>query len=210
MRYTDIVFDVDGTLVDSEWAILASLQKTLEEIGREVPPVEELTFVLGITGQDALKQMGIQDVKGTFELWVEKLGQLSREQKPFAAIPDLLKDLKKEGISLGIVTSRTRTEFEEAFAGYGLRDLFGVTVCSEDTREHKPSGEPLQEYMKRRNVSPEQVLYVGDSKYDSGCARNAGADFALAVWGAKSGEEIPARYKPGNPRELYLLLMDNE
>ena len=67
MRYTDVVFDVDGTLVDSEWAVLVSLQRTLEAIGRPVPPAEELTFVLGITGQDALRQMGVEDIPGTFD-----------------------------------------------------------------------------------------------------------------------------------------------
>ena len=210
MRYTDVVFDVDGTLVDSEWAVLVSLQRTLEAIGRPVPPAEELTFVLGITGQDALRQMGVEDIPGTFDLWVGKLRELSGEQKPFADIPALLQSLKGQGVRLGVVTSRTRPEFEAAFAHYGLRNFFDETVCSEDTREHKPSGEPLQEYMRRTGARPEQVLYVGDSRYDSGCAQNAGADFALALWGAKSGEEIPAAYRPREPRELGDLLLGQE
>ena len=69
MKYKHIVFDIDGTLIDTEYAVLHSLQETIKGLsGREIP-CSELRFALGITGTDALKKLAIKDTSYAIELW---------------------------------------------------------------------------------------------------------------------------------------------
>ena len=69
MKYKHIVFDIDGTLIDTEYAVLHSLQETIKGLsGREIP-CSELRFALGITGTDALKKLEIKDTSYAIELW---------------------------------------------------------------------------------------------------------------------------------------------
>ena len=57
-------------------------------------------------------------------------------------------------------------------------------------------------YCEQTGLAPAQVLFVGDSEFDAGCAQNAGCDFALATWGCFFPDQIPAQYKPQTPQEL--------
>lgn len=72
MKYSHIVFDLDGTLIDTERAILPSLRDTLEELTGRHYKEQALTFALGITGADALKRLGVADVPAALTLWIEK------------------------------------------------------------------------------------------------------------------------------------------
>ena len=68
MRYKHIIFDIDGTLIDTEYAVIHSLIKTITKITGNVPQYEDLKFVLGITGKDALKRLKIDDIDSLFSL----------------------------------------------------------------------------------------------------------------------------------------------
>ena len=185
MKYQHIVFDVDGTLVDNAYAILRSLQQTVQEFTGKTYPFEELTFCLGIPGMDTLQQLDIGDKNAAFNRWVELLNSLFHTAKLFDGIQPLLEQLRQAGFCLGIVTSRKRHVLEEDLPGFGIREYFGTTVCEEDSQKHKPNPDPLLAYMAKTGARPEQILYIGDSIYDFRCATSAGCDFALAYWGAQ-------------------------
>lgn len=205
MKYKHIVFDVDGTLIDTEYAVLHSLQETLRVlIGKEVP-CDELKFALGITGIDALKILDIKDIPSAMELWENKLCEYSDNTKPFDGIEELLKNLLNLGYKIGVVTSRTREEFDHEFCRLGISHYFTTTVCADDTKEHKPNAGPLLKYMQLSNTDDEKVLYIGDSEYDSKCAQNAGTDFALAVWGSHN-KLVKADYFLERPADLLSVL----
>ncbi|MBQ4088370.1 MAG: HAD hydrolase-like protein, partial [Clostridia bacterium] len=74
-------------------------------------------------------------------------------------------------------------------------------VCADHTEKHKPEPEPLLKYMELTGAKPDEVLYIGDSKYDEMCAHAAGVDFALATWGA-TDLTLPAEWKPAEPMEI--------
>lgn len=205
MKYTHIVFDIDGTLIDTEYAVLHSLKDTVETLTGKKIPVSELTFALGITGADAMKILGIKDSIHALKLWDKNMGKYADTVKVFDGVSELLEDLAKAECWLGIVTSKTREEFRHDFCGYDIDHYFKTVVCADDTKEHKPDAAPLLKYMELSGAGRSETLYVGDSRYDGECARNAGIDFALAVWGSHS-KSIKADYYLENPLDLSVAL----
>lgn len=201
MKYKQIVFDVDGTLVDTEYAVLHSLQDTLRTRTGKEPSLEALTFVLGITGEDALKQLAIPDIPGTLALWIDYLKQYDDTVNIFSGMEDTLSALSQKGCKFGVATSRIRSNFEEEFKRFPIRRYFDIVVCADDTEEHKPAAAPLLKYMELSGCECSQLLYVGDSRYDRECARNAGVDFALAGWGSRL-RDIDTEYLLSTPAEL--------
>ena len=198
--YKNIVFDVDGTLINTEYAVLHSLQDTLKEVQNKNYKIEELEFVLGITGEAAIKQLGIANITETVDLWNNHLNQYKNSVSVFDWIKDLLQKLSQD-YKLGIVTSKTKAEFDEEVTHFGLNKYFGVIVCAGDTKKHKPNPEPLLKYMELANAKPVETLYIGDSIYDMQCAKSSGVDFAFAKWGNRR-QNIEAKYVLSNPLDL--------
>lgn len=142
MRYHHIVFDVDGTLLDTEEAILQSFQKTLREHAGIEKELSELSFCLGITGAAALKRLETGHEEEILLQWKENLAALRDFVRVFDGIELLLKRLRADGFQLGVVTSRCRAEYERDFMRLGLDGYFDTVVCEEDTVCHKPEAEP--------------------------------------------------------------------
>ncbi len=197
MKYKQIVFDIDGTLLDTEYAVLHSLQDTVKIMtGRDVK-VEDLYFALGITGYDALVRLEIVDTNSALDIWDKNMRQYIDSVKVFEGMIDVLKKLKAGGYKIGIVTSKTKEEFEHDFSVFGINEYFETVVCADDTAEHKPNPDPLLKYIELAKCSKEDAIYIGDSVYDKECATNAGIDFALAGWGAKSAfDNVTVLNKP--------------
>lgn len=183
LRFTHVVFDVDGTLVDSRMSALGSLQQVVGEYTGMVPPLEDLYFSTGIPGENALRQLGITDPTALAR-WRELAGKLAYQITVFPGIVETLERLQDLGCALGIVSSRERGEYADEVTPLGLDPFFPVRVLVEDTERHKPEPEPMLEYLRRTEASPGETLYVGDTIYDMQCARAAGVDFAFATWGA--------------------------
>ena len=204
MKYKHIVFDIDGTLMDTEYAVLKSLQETLIQVTGEEKPFEALTFSLGIPGEAALEQLGMEDITETMILWKEIFSKYLADSKIFDGIADLLNQLQQMNCHLGIVTSKTRDILEKDFCKTEIVKFFTTIICADDTVTHKPTPAPLLKYMELTGAKKEEILYIGDSIYDSQCAHNAHVDFALAVWGSHT-KETPAEYYPETPQDLQTL-----
>ena len=206
MRYHHIVFDVDGTLLDTEKAILQSFQKTLREHAGIEKELSELSFCLGITGAAALKRLETGHEEEILLQWKENLAALRAFVRVFDGIELLLKRLRADGFQLGVVTSRCRAEYERDFMRLGLDGYFDTVVCEEDTVCHKPEAEPLECYMRKAGARREEVLYIGDSIYDMECARAAKTACGLALWGAVSVRHIHADYYFPDPASVQSVL----
>lgn len=205
MKYKHIVFDIDGTLIDTEYAVLHSLQETVRILSGNKIPCSELMFALGITGVDALKKLEIKDIPHAMRLWNKNMCEHTATVKVFDGITELLESLLRLDYEMGIVTSKTKEEFEHDFCSFGISHYFKTIVCADDTNEHKPNAAPLLKYTELAEIAHESVLYVGDSEHDSKCADNAGIDFALAVWGSHN-KNIKADYLIEQPAGLLAVL----
>lgn len=197
MKYTHIVFDIDGTLTDSEYAAIVSLQDMVKSWKGKDYAYDELKFALGITGADALARLGFaeDEIAPAMRDWEIGLRRHNAEITVFEGAEELLAALHQKGCSLGIVTSKTRDQFDKDFCRFDIARYFGTSITADDSAEHKPTAGPLLKYMELTGARREEMLYIGDSEYDSGTAHSAGVNFALATWGAMN-QATPAQYRP--------------
>lgn len=179
-----IVFDIDGTLLDTEYAILHSLQDTLKIVTDHIYSIDELKFVLGITGEDALKQLKINDINKVLKIWDQKLNNYTNYINVFEGIEELLITLKEMGYELGVVTSKDQDEYNNDFLKFDIHKYFNYVVTASETSKHKPSPEPLLKYMEINDLKNTELIYIGDSIYDYQCAQNAKVSFIYAKWGS--------------------------
>ncbi|OCA96677.1 HAD family hydrolase [Clostridium beijerinckii] len=203
--YNCIIFDIDGTLLDTEIAVLSSLQKLVFEELNENLSFDELRFALGIPGEVTLNKLGITNILDCNVKWNKYLKEYFHNVKVFDGIKDTLIKLNEIGILTGIVTSKTKEEFLNDFASFELNNYFKLVVCADDTEEHKPNPEPILKFIELSGANKSKTIYIGDTRYDMDCAFGAGIDFALALWGAKSSIGINANYILENPKQILKL-----
>jgi pyrophosphatase PpaX len=185
VRFRIVLFDLDGTLIDSGPIILASMQHAVRTVlGREIPP-EELGMTIG--GQGIVAQMQAIDVDHADELlaaYKEHNDGLHETLEAFDELVALLPGLKAQGRRLGIVTAKRHRTVGLALDRFpALADAFDVVVGFEDTERHKPDPDPVLLAVERLAGTPAESAYVGDSPFDIGAAKAAGV-YAVAVgWG---------------------------
>jgi pyrophosphatase PpaX len=184
MRFPVVLFDLDGTVIDSGAIILASMRHAAKEVLGEEPPDELLMAAVGGPGLEAqMHALAPDRVEELVTIYRAHNEPLHEQLVCCVGIDDLLVRLKDEGRRLGIVTAKRRATVALAFDVLPLAHLFETVVGGDETKEHKPHPEPLLLAAERLGVHPEDCAYVGDSPFDIRAAKAAGM-FAVAVtWG---------------------------
>lgn len=200
-RYNHFVFDIDGTLIDTESTGMLSLIQTIRELmGIEMSYDEALKY-FGIPSSKVAPMLGYPEEERFAALWEERFVEMSYLMRPFDGVGTALAAIKDAGRHIGCVTSRNRYEFSKDIHLAGLVPYFDYIVCSEDSCRHKPHPDPMLAYIRKAGegmgveVMPEECLYLGDTVYDYRCGHDAGCDFALADWRNRGMQGIPAEYR---------------
>jgi pyrophosphatase PpaX len=184
MRFPVVLFDLDGTVIDSGAIILASMRHAAKEVLGEEPSDELLTAAVGGPGLEAqMEALSPDRVEELVTVYRAHNEPLHEQLVCCPGIDDLLVRLKDEGRRLGIVTAKRRATVALAFDVLPLAHLFETVVGGDETKAHKPDPEPLLLAAERLDVDPKDCAYVGDSPFDIRAAKAAGM-FAVAVtWG---------------------------
>ena len=184
MRFPVVLFDLDGTVIDSGAIILASMRHAVKEVLGAEPPDELLMAAVGGPGLEAqMHALAPDRVEELVTVYRAHNEPLHDELLCCVGVEDVLVRLKEEGRRLGLVTAKRRATVELAFNALPLRQFFETVVGGDETRGHKPDPEPLLLAAERMDVEPRDCAYVGDSPFDIRAAK-AAEMFAVAVtWG---------------------------
>jgi len=184
MRFPVVLFDLDGTVIDSGAIILASMRHAAKEVLGAEPPDELLMAAVGGPGLEAqMHALAPDRVEELVDVYRAHNEALHDELVCCAGIDGVLVRLKDEGRRLGIVTAKRLATVDLAFKALPLRHLFDTVVGGDETERHKPNPEPLLLAAARLNVEPERCAYVGDSPFDIRAAKAAGMYAVAVTWG---------------------------
>jgi pyrophosphatase PpaX len=197
MKFTHILFDLDGTLVDTNELILQSFEHAL---GHFFPGRYTRQDVLPYMGEPLVQQFS----RFTEPELVPQLVDVYRKHNVekhdllvaiFPHVKEVLTDLKNTGHKLAVVTNKMRLTAEMGLRLFELEPLIDVLVTIEDTTKHKPEPEPLLFAMDKLGAEAEAALMVGDSPYDIMAGKAAGTATCGVSWSLR-GKEGLIEYQP--------------
>jgi phosphoglycolate phosphatase len=176
-RFELIVFDWDGTLMDSAGAIVASLQGACLDLELPVPSEEGARYVIGLGLRDALAHIlpGVDPsvYPSIAERYRDHFLQHDPDTTLFAGAAELVSTLQKSGFLLAVATGKGRRGLERSLAATGLKQYFHATRCA-DEGFSKPHPGMLEALMEELGVVPERTLMIGDTIHDMKMAHAAG------------------------------------
>ena len=194
MKYRLIVFDWDGTVIDSHSAIAECMQEASRELGLPVPERERATHVIGLGLHDAMRIVA-PDLPGQrYPEYIEAYRRhfLAREDtmQPFPGMRELLDFLAVDSI-LAIATGKSRRGLDRALKATRLEGRFRASRCADETRP-KPHPAMLLELMDELDFPASEVLMIGDTSHDLQMAAAAGVDAVAVTYGAHAREGLLA------------------
>ncbi len=200
MRFPVVLFDFDGTVVDSGSIILASMRHATKTVlEREL---EDEILMAAVGGSGLVEQMRLLDEERVDELVASYRAHnepLHAELAECPGMTDVLATLRAEDRRLGIVTAKRRATVELAFSYLPLERFFDVVVSSDDTERHKPDPAPVLYALEQLQVGPAHAAYVGDSPFDIRAAKAAGVHAVAVTWG---GIHVRERLEAEEPDAL--------
>lgn len=215
-----ILFDLDGTLIDTTDLILQGFAHCWQTVCQRSHSRESLIETFGIPLREAMKKLIASSVglatEDQQEVLIERLLAEYRSfnavnhdamVRPFPETRLVMTELRERGYLTGIVTSKSR---ELALRGLRLCSLDGIAdaaIFLEDTDRHKPDPAPVLAALERLNVSPEKGAYIGDSRHDMVAGRAAGAQTVAAMWGPFPRAELEGE-QPDHLAESMTGLLD--
>jgi len=197
VRFPVVLFDLDGTVVDSGSIILASMRHaTREVLGRDFGDAELMQAVGGPGLEAQMEVFAPERVDELVRVYRAHNEPLHDELEACVGMESVLLRLHEQGHRLGVVTAKRRSTVELAFARVPIAHLFETVVGGDETQKHKPDPEPLLLAATRMNARPAETAYVGDSPFDIRAAKAADM-YAIAVtWGRIHDRERLEREEP--------------
>ncbi|ALM83961.1 HAD-IIIA family hydrolase [Bordetella sp. N] len=193
MSYSLVVFDWDGTLMDSTHSIVAAIQGACRDLELPVPSASQASWVIGLSLESALRHAVPELTKAMMPRFLERyrVNYLLRdpELKLFDGIRELLAELAQRNVQLAVATGKSRVGLNRALAASGLVDAFQATRTADETFS-KPNPAMLHEIMTELDVAADRVVMIGDTSHDLQMAANAGVHSVGVTYGAHTRKEL--------------------
>lgn len=202
-----IIFDFDGTLADTLDAVVSITNRLAGEYGYKPTTPDELDQIRNLSSSEIIRQSGISIFKIPFLLKrvTEDLRNDIQKLNPIIGIKDALLQLKNQGVTLGILTSNSEENVKIFLENHGMQELFSFIYS--ETRlfsKHRI----ISKFMKKNNLNPEEVIYVGDETRDIEASKRIQIKVIAVSWGFNSREALAKQnpdflvYKPSELIEV--------
>jgi len=199
-KINTVLFDFDGTIMDSNGLIINSWQHTFRTLeGKERPEADILATLgepLALSMKNLLPGVPVEESIEIYRGY--QYGNFADEISIFPGMGELIKELKRQEYKMGIVTSRMTNTTLQGLEKFGILDCFSAIITCDHTSKHKPDPEPVYIALDKLGSKAEESVMVGDSKFDMACAKNAGVISILVGWAIalsledRQGEHAPA------------------
>jgi len=207
-----VLFDLDGTLINSVQLILESYRHTLAAHG--LPPLSDDEWLRGVGTPLSAQFAPWQDDQGTMEAMIAtyreyNLANHDRMVREFPGVVEMVRGVRSRGLKTGLVTSKARQGALRGLRLVGLDDAMDVLVCADEVANPKPHPEPVEKAVRLLGADPATTVYVGDSIHDLHSGRAAGVHTAAVLWGPFTRAHLaPAEpdFWLEHPKELLALL----
>jgi len=192
-RYRLVVFDWDGTLVDSTAAIVHAIRASAADLGLPVPSREQASHVIGLGLLDAIHRAVPAIEREQVPLYVQRYRYHYLKEdaalQAFEGVPRLLEELADSGAWLAVATGKSRAGLNRALDQMGWTGRFLTTRCA-DEGIPKPDPWMLRDICEELGLDTGEALMIGDTTHDLGMARSAGSDAVAVTYGAHTREEL--------------------
>ena len=191
-QWDAVLFDFDGTLVDSAPDIIAALNRLLGELGHTQVDYNAYRTRAGDGARNLLEQVlagrGVRYGEDEWPALVERLlahyyELMTENTRPYPAVPDILAEIYQTGMALAVCTNRTYATTDQLLSHFGLKDMFGAIMCADNVSAKKPDARHLHEAIERLGAAPARTIMIGDTATDVAAARNAGIKVVAVSYG---------------------------
>lgn len=188
-----VLFDFDGTIMDTNDVILNSWQHTFRTLKNREETREKLVSTFGEPLEQTMRKF-FPDIptEKAIEIYRsyhrDNFGELI---SLFPGMKELLMEVKQRGYKTGLVTSRLLNTTAQGLEKYGIGECFDAMVTAEDTTRHKPDPQPINVTLEKLGTAPENAVMLGDTVFDIMCAKNAGVKAVLVSWSVALGDKKP-------------------
>lgn len=191
--YDAVLYDLDGTLIDSIRLILDSYHHTLSH--HRLPPRPDAYWLNGIGTPLRAQFAEWAHDEATMEALIATYREynLTHHDTSIAAypgVPEAVRSIRARGIVSALVTSKNRYGAQRGLRVVGLHDCFDSLVCADDVERPKPDPEPVARALEALGVTAERAVFVGDSLHDMHAGRAAGVATAAVLWGPFAREHL--------------------
>jgi phosphoglycolate phosphatase len=192
-----VIFDFDYTLADSSRGVVECINFALQSLGLPSSPAETVCQTIGLSLSDTFVHLVGESAAAQSDefarLFVERADEVMADLTILLeSVPETVAALKRQGLDLGIVSTKFRYRIESILRREGLLDAFDAIVGGEDVQSHKPNPEGLRLALERLRRSPLNCVYVGDTVVDAQAAALAGVPFVAVLSGPTSREAFGA------------------
>lgn len=205
-KYKAIIYDIDGTLLDTLKMNMIPLQKIIKEELNEDWTYEDVLKFAPYPGMKVMEELNVQDKDKTYARWVQYVNEYEDGATPYEGVETVLKTIHQKGTRQAVVSAKLRKQYEIDFVSRGFDQYIEVEVLADDTDKHKPDPEPINFCIEKLGLNKEDVIYIGDAFSDYQVCINAGIDFAYAKWGSVSSEGIKADIVLEQPLDMLELI----
>lgn len=202
LKWQGILFDLDGTLVDTAPDFIVVLNAMRRDRGLDPLPDAKIRAVVS-NGARALVTLGFALIPGdtgfdelNAELRERYAGHLAVYSRLFPGMASLLTAIEAHNVPWGIVTNKPSIYTKPLLRALGLDTRAASVVCADQVTHTKPHPEPMFRACTEMRIEPAQAVYVGDHDRDIAAGRNAGMATVVAAWGYLDAHENPADWRP--------------